>query len=447
MKLDKLYESKVMQGLQKFGSKLSANKVIRAVSAGLMGVVGILMIGAVFSIVTVIMDTIVTLAKLETGAGYATIKQILLVPNTMTQGLLSVFVVILVAYNYAKSLGLKPIQTAVSSLVVYLTIACVVVTVEGKSYIDYGYLGAYGLFVAMAVAILTVLMHNLCEKKNIKIRLPDSVPPFLADSFSAIIPIFFNLVIWHGVNSAIVAVTGGQMHISLLINYILSIPFSAIANTYVGIFILMIFALLFWTLGVHGTMVAGIAVMPYIIQMYTTNFTAVYMGETLTFSKYFQPVALFGAISICGGTGNTLPLIVMGLFSKSKQLNAVSKAALVPGLCNINEPVIFGFPIMYNPVLAIPFILNVPLTSLAFLGLYACGFFQLAKYSVLTTLPIFLASFATTLAWQNLLMPVVAFIIAGLCYLPFFRVYEKQLLEKEAAAAVEESTTTEATVA
>ena len=74
--------------------------------------------------------------------------------------------------------------------------------------------------------------------------------------------------------------------------------------------------------------------------------------------------ALFGIINCCGGTGNTLALCVMGLFSKSEQLKAVSKAAIVPGLFNINEPVIFGYPIMYNPIMCIPFILNPVITMM-----------------------------------------------------------------------------------
>ena len=151
----------------------------------------------------------------------------------------------------------------------------------------------------------------------------------------------------------------------------------------------------------------------------------------------FMPIALFGIINCCGGTGNTLALCVMGLFSKSEQLKAVSKAAIVPGLFNINEPVIFGYPIMYNPIMCIPFILNPVITMIICYFGYMIGFFKPAYISITANLPVGFAQYLTTLSWTNIFIPVIAFAVAFACYWPFFKVYEKELVAKEAQAKEE----------
>lgn len=124
--------------------------------------------------------------------------------------------------------------------------------------------------------------------------------------------------------------------------------------------------------------------MPLYIAAYATNAELAVAGKELV----FNPIFLYGAVSILGGSGNTLPLCVRGLKSKSKQISAVSKAALVPGLFNINEPAIFGFPIMYNPILLIPFTLN----SLVVMGFmyvaYKFGLMSLPQVLIMTTLPV-----------------------------------------------------------
>ena len=140
-----------------------------------------------------------------------------------------------------------------------------------------------------------------------------------------------------------------------------------------------------------------------------------------------------------GGSGNTLPLCVMGLKSKSKQISAVSKAALVPGLFNINEPAIFGFPIMYNPILLIPFTLN----SLVVMGFmyvaYKFGLMGLPQVLIMTTLPVGIQSLMSTLDWRNVVFALLMFPVVYLIYLPFFKIYEKQCIAKEATEEVEVS--------
>ena len=172
------------------------------------------------------------------------------------------------------------------------------------------------------------------------------------------------------------------------------------------------------------------AIMVPYVAAYMTNAELAAAGQPLVFSAIF----LYGANGGIGGTGNTLPLVLMGLRSKSEQIRAVSKASLVPGLFNINEPVIFGFPIMYNPILLIPFLLC-PVVVMFFLwGGYSLGLLALPQVLILSCLPIGLSQFMTALDWKNALFPFIMIPVCWLVYYPFFKIYEKQCIEKEKLA-------------
>ena len=109
----------------------------------------------------------------------------------------------------------------------------------------------------------------------------------------------------------------------------------------------------------------------------------------------------------------------------------------MPGLFNINEPVIFGYPIMYNPIMCIPFILIPVITMIICYFGYMIGFFKPAYISITANLPVGFAQYLTTLSWTNIFIPVIAFAVAFACYWPFFKVYEKELVAKEAQAKEE----------
>jgi len=199
-------------------------------------------------------------------------------------------------------------------------------------------------------------------------------------------------------------------------------------------FILCLFATLLWCFGIHGTMIIVPIIMPLAIQAAVANGALHAAGKPLV----FYPVALFGAMAICGGTGNTLPLVLLGLRSKSKQISAISKISAAPGWFGINEPVTFGMPIMYNPILCIPYILNVPVVMLCTLIAYKVGFLQPAWISIMAMLPMGFGAYLSTLRWQNAIWDYIMVIPAAIVWYPFFKIYEKQLIEKEAAALAAE---------
>ena len=355
-----------------------------------------------------------------------------MVPYDMTMGLISVIIAFAIAYSYSKSLGMKSMINGINSMILFLMVAAPATTVtlaDGKTTftgLSNDSLGGAGIFTAIIIAIFSVKITHFFEKHHFVVKMPDAVPQFLQDSFTSLIPLTINVLFWHGLNTLVAKAF--TVTLPMAISIILSKPLQALTSV-PGIIICMIIATTLWTFGIHGTMIIFIALTPVMIQYATNNGALVAAGKPAVFG----PIELITALACCGGTGNTLPLVVMGLRSKSEQLKAVSKAALIPGIFNINEPVAFGFPIMYNPILSIGYILNPIITALILWAGFAIGFFKPAYVMIMTVMPIGVGEFLASMSWHNILIPVVAFIVGYIVYRPFFKVYERQLVKKEAA--------------
>jgi PTS system cellobiose-specific IIC component len=430
--MGKLYETKFMTGLQKFGATIAGNEAISSISAGLQSGMSVIIIGAIFQLIA----TIFTLFNWITTDNK--VYSILMTPYNMTMGLLAVFVAFGIAYHYAGNLKMKPLVAGINSLVVFLLVAAPTETVtlaDGSSTftgLATTSLGASGLFAAIIVALVTVRITKFCADKRIIIRMPDGIPPSLADSFSALIPLLINIILFLGLSIISNALFSASL--PLAITNLLSAPFSAI-NSLGGMIVIVLFGLLLWTLGIHGTMVIAIPLIPILAADIANNTALVAAGS----EPIFTPVMLFYTICCAGGSGNTFGFTLLCLRSKSKQLKAVGKAALLPGIVNISEPIVFGTPIIYNPIIAIPFIITPIITMIiGWIG-FSVGILKPMQAFVLSTLPIGVMDFMTTLSWTNVVFAFLVIPLTMLCYLPFFKIYEKQLIAKEKIIEQEEA--------
>lgn len=434
--MDKFFESKFAKGLQKVGEKLGSNRYLTAISGGLMGTMGLMLVGAIFQIIA----NLLVIFSLTSNTSM--LYNFLIAPYNMTMGVISVVAAFGIAYVLAKGFGMKAMQSGVVSMVVFFLVAAPAQVVElshideatgaaaTMTVMDTTSLGGVGLFTAIIVGLLTVRVTKFCQDKNIVIKMPDVVPQFLSDAFTSMIPLLFNVLIFHGVNFLLQQFMG--VTLPLAITGILSIPFGAITSLG-GMIVLGIFCLLMWVFGIHGTMIGYIVIMAPMMQAILGNGALVEAGQEPVFSS----VMLFGALAMIGGTGNTLGLVIMGLRSKSEQIKAVSKAAIVPGIFNINEPAIFGYPIMYNPVLAIPYILNpIIVMILSYIG-YTTGILKPGYVLLMSLMPIGVNEFLGTMSWTNLVFVFLMIPVTMLIWYPFFKIYERQLVTKEAAARAE----------
>ena len=430
--MDNLFNSPVIIKLQEFGQKLGSNKFLGALQGAMMSCMAPIMVGAIFSIICAVGPMF---GWFQTGDA---VYNVLYAPYHFTMDLLTLWIIIIMGYQYAKAIGLKsPVMSAVQTTICFCLVACSWGTNEaGASTIVVTYLGSQGMFVSFAVCFVVCQIEKFCQVHNVRIKMPDVCPPSLVNGFSAILPLAFAAIPLYAIEVIITMATGGAYGLCSGFMAILSAPLNALVSV-PGMFILVLFGTILWCFGIHGTMILVPIIMPLGIQAATANAAAFAQGgyDALV----FYPVALFGAMAICGGTGNTLPLCIFGLRAKSEQIRAVSKIGLVPGWFGINEPVTFGMPIMYNPILCIPYILNCLVVMLCTLIAYKIGFLKPGFVSISALMPMGFASFLSTLRWQNAIWDYICIIPAGLVWYPFFKVYDKQLYEKEQAAKAAEA--------
>lgn len=420
--MENLFNNPVLVKLQTWGQKLGTNKFISALQYGMMSTMSILMVGAICQILATVLSLV---GLIENGGA---VYNAIYLPYNYTMGLIGVWVTAFVAFAYAKNLKLKnPIVHAIDAMVIFVMTCGPLV--DGK--IDTTFLGATGMFLGFVIAGLVVKIEKFCLDKNIRIPMPDVCPPSLVNAFAAIVPLFINVVIFQGL-SAILGIVG--LSLPYLLLTILMIPIQGLTSL-PGMFIICFFALALWCFGIHGTMIVYPIIAASMVEAAQFNAAAMAAGEPL---QWF-PVSLFGAVALLGGTGNTWPLALMGLKAKSKQIRAVAKASVLPGWFGINEPVAFGMPIMYNPILCIPYVLNPLVIMVLYIIGYESGIIIPAWISITTLMPMGFGAYFGTLNIMNAVWVYLMLIPAALIWFPFFKIYDNQLAKKEAEAEAAEA--------
>ena len=426
--MEKFFNSKFMKWLETFGQKVSTNKFMSAIQGGMMSMMAPIMVGSIFSIICAVGCNVLHLFEAD-----STLYKIIYSPYDMTMNVISVWVVLLVGNNYAKNLKLKnPVMTAINCLCVFFT--TVSKYDSAAATLDASYLDSKGMFIGFLVVWVTCQIEKYCVEKDIRIKMPEVCPPSLTASFNAILPLLFALLVCYGAEVLVSLLTGGAFSLASGFMALLSYPLGALISV-PGMLVLAVLAGLMWSFGIHGTMVLVSVLMAPMIMSATERATMYAQGIKLNYDNAFNASMLFGSIAACGGTGNTLPLCLMGLRSKSEQIKAVSKLGAVPGWFGINEPVTFGMPIMYNPVLCVPYILTLPINMILTWLAYRVGFLKIPFIMMMALLPMGFGGFLSSLSVTNFLWDYLLMIPDGLIYYPFFKAYEKQLVEEEQAAA------------
>jgi PTS system cellobiose-specific IIC component len=339
----------------------------------------------------------------------------------VTFGLLSLYVVLSVAYSLARRRGLDPLMPVVFSFMSYILVA--------SPQLAGGEAGTFlnnsGMFTAIVVAVVSVEVFNFFTKRNMVIKMPDGVPPAITSAFAAIVP------------GAVLAF--GWWLIRFVLNFDLAAGLfqvlSAVvpaASTYAAAAVAETFHAFLWTMGIHGDLTIGIALEPVWQANIAANAQAVADGLAPT-AIY---TSIFRSFVVPGGSGATLPLAIYFTRSKSERLRRVGWLGVWPGIFNINEPITFGAPVIFNPVLAIPFILitflNVTVAYLATAAGLVSPTIIAAPWTLPTPILMFLA---TGYDWRAIILAVIVeFVIPGIIWFPAFKAWEKQVMQKEEAA-------------
>ncbi len=346
-------------------------------------------------------------------------------------------VAILVAATTARSLGeslQRRLPAGVSMNVVSIMLASItgflmlaVREVDGG--IDTTYLGTKGLLCSFISAFITANMYKFCAIKNITIKMPDEVPGVISNVFKNVFPFSFSVLVCVLIDTVSQNIFGISFAESMIA---LFSPFFSAADSYPGLMIIAGAMALFWFLGIHGPSIVEPAVAAALYANVEANLRLYEAGEHAGLSL---TVGMNNFIACLGGTGCTLVVpFLMIWFCKSQQMKAVGKASVVPCCFGVNEPLLFGAPIVLNPYFFVPFLLapmvNVVIFKFFVDVLMMNSFIYVMPWAMPGPLGMF---FGTGMAPLSLLLAVVLIVVDALIYLPFAKAYDKSLVEEEAA--------------
>jgi len=367
------------------------------------------------------------------------VKDMILMPYNMTFNLMALFAAIAIAYNLARHYKMNDLSAVIVAGTTFLLVAAPTETVLlGSAKIaamPTGLLGGKGLFSSILVGVMSVEVTRFLKQRNYTIRLPEGVPPAVASAFDSMIPLFVNIIIFYSVSLLLQKTTG-----LLLPAWVMKVlaPAVAAVDSPGMVFFAAFMANLFWFAGIHGATIVSTALLgAFFEQNLAANAAALVEGQPLPhiFTKMFWAYYM-----VIGGSGATLALVFFYLRSKSAHLKSIGQVALLPALFNINEPVIFGTPIVFNPILFFPFTLIQGILGVIAYYTTQLGFVSAAVIEAPWTAPGILGAFYTTQDVRASILALMLIILSGVMWYPFFKAYERQLLATAAAETVIEGT-------
>jgi len=345
----------------------------------------------------------------------------------------SLLVSFTIGYNLAKSYG----SDAVSGGIISVASLLAIMTPAAEAFaIPYGWVGAQGLFVAIIVAIISVELYvRLCRSDKLVIKMPENVPPAVSKSFASLFPLMIVISIFSFIKIGTVAI--GIENIHQAVFNAIQTPLSGFANTMGSAVFIVFMNQLLWFFGLHGSNILEPVMQTLYLPAIEANMAAFQAGTTI---PHIVTKQFFDAFVHMGGSGTTIALIAaIYMASKSRHLKTMANLSAGPGLFNINESMIFGMPIVLNPVFIIPFVLGpVLITIVSYLAL-ASGMVPKTIALIPWTTPPIIGGYLATGSWRGSVLQIINLGIAIVTYIPFVIMAER--LEEESTEKKQDSNT------
>ena len=404
---------------------VAENKYVNGIRRAFIMMMPLLMIGSIF-----LMITAFPLPAYQRGMASLlgeNWKDIFDIPVSATFNLIALFVSFLVAQQLAKQFELDSIAVGLLSLASFLILTPLGNTSEFGQVITFTWLGSKGMFVAMVIGVVTVKIFHFFVKKDILVKMPDGVPPEVIKSFEALIPGTVILATALLLRVGMEHTSYGTIHD--FVYKMLALPLRALGTSYIGS-ILTVFAIsILWSVGINsGSMVNGF-VRPFWLENQAENIAALQAGQPLPHvitEQFFDMIWM-------GGAGVTLSLLLaIVIFAKSKHIKSVGAIGIVPGIFNINEPVLFGLPIILNPIMLIPFnIVPIVMVTTQYIAMNIGLVSKPLGVAFPWPTPAVISGFITVGDLSGALIQIVNLIIGAMIYLPFLRIIDKASKKEE----------------
>ncbi|AND78764.1 lactose-specific PTS transporter subunit EIIC [Streptococcus pantholopis] len=410
-----------------FFEKISRNIYLRAIRDGFISAMPVILFSSIFLLIAYVPNIF--------GFTWSSdMESLLMTPYNYTMGIIG----FLVAGTTAKSLTdsvnrtmestnqINYLSTMLASMAGFLLMAAD--PAEEGGFLS-SFMGTKGLLTAFIAAFITVNVYRFCVKNNVTIPMPSEVPPNISQVFKDIFPFAFSIIILYGIQLIVQKLVG--VNVAESIGTLLAPLFSA-ADGYLGITLIFGAYALFWFVGIHGPSIVEPAIAAITYSNVELNMQLVQAGQ------HADKVITSGTqmfIVTMGGTGATLvvPFMFMWL-CKSKRNRAIGRASVVPTFFGVNEPILFGAPIVLNPVFFIPFIaapiVNVWIFKFFVDTLGMNSFFANLPWTTPGPLGIVMG---TGFAGLSFVLAALLIVVDLIIYYPFVKVYDEEILAEEAA--------------
>lgn len=444
--------NRIEQPLMKVAGKLGQQPHLNAIRDGVVGALPLVLIGSLFLLIA--QPPLPSQALLDAYGKHPAVAA-LLVAYRMLVGLIGLYVAFGVAHSLAKRYDLDTLSAGLLSVAALLLLnGMQLATIAGAAkpdrFLPMTNLGSGGLFMALIVGLLAPEIQRLARKHHWEITMPEGVPPAVGRSFSTLIPGLMLLVplwflvyivpLWIPVSPAspswlqaiVPSLPVKHLDLFAIINTVLTQPIMALSKSGASVYVLLLVIILIdstlWLLGVHAVAILAPMAAIWLLNI-TANTDAVAAGHAATLLNTREALQFF---IWTGGSGATIALPFLLLRAKSTSLRAIAKIGAIPSLFNINEPIIFGVPIMMNFTLAVPFILAPVVALTTTVIATSLHLVPVPSLVVPWTLPGPIgAFFATRGAWQAVVLSLLNIGLATLIYLPFVQALDRKMAEAE----------------
>ena len=356
----------------------------------------------------------------------------LLIPIGATLDLMGMTAVIAISYRLAESYKVDALPAGVISLLCFFMLTPYTIShelVEGGigGVMPIMYLGSRGLFTALLVSLLATEIYVKVVKTNLVITMPDGVPPAVSKSFAALIPGGITIIAIWLLRLVVDASPFENIH-TVLAEFVTK-PLSGMGGSIWGAIGFMFLVHFFWFFGIHGHLVIGPVLDPIFTVFQDANRLAFQAGETIPhiITRYW-----FDLYVTLGGSGASLSIVIaMVLFARSRHLKEVGRLSLAPGIFNINEPFVFGIPVVFNPVIFLPWIF-VPIMNIC-TAYFATVIGFLPRHNGIIapwTMPIFLSGFLVA-GWRGALMQLINLTLSAIVWFAFMKKLDNIEYQKE----------------
>ncbi|VJF20418.1 lichenan permease iic component (pts system lichenan-specific eiiccomponent) (eiic-lic) [Streptococcus pneumoniae] len=414
--MEKLLQEKLLP----VAARLGNNKALVSIRDGITLTIPLLLIGSLLMVIASF-----PIPGWEKYLGDIGVADYLWKGVDSSFGLLGLVASFGIAYFMARQYKVDGIPAGIVSLSSFITVTPFI-TGEAGAGMPTAFMASKGLFVAMILGLINGYIYQWFINHNIQIKMPDGVPPAVSKSFSAIIPGAVTIVGWLIVYATLDKLSLLNLH--EIAQVALGGPLGLLGNNVIGLLILIFLNSSFWFVGLHGGNVVNAVMKPLWLANLDANKVAYQTGETLP--NIFTSVFMDNFVFI-GGGGATIGLVLaLGYLAHkkkaSKQLKTLAPITVIPGLFNINEPAMFGVPIVLNILLLVPFILAPMFNLLVAWGAMASGLVPLTYTDPGWTMPPVISGLLATGSISGSLLQIVLIVLDVLLYLPFVIAIEKR---------------------